>query len=104
MLGAWPLLLLLFGIGAAIELARLLNSDEQITTRLIMSRMLIGAVTGVLALLAKLNNPDIEDLAVVGLGAAVAAVGYTALQPGLKRLLKTIARLNVSENGSKGND
>ncbi|HEJ9370912.1 holin [Klebsiella oxytoca] len=105
MLGAWALLLLLFGVGAAVELARVLNSDEQITMRLIVSRMLAGAVTAVLALLAKFKHPDIEDLAVVGLGAAAAVVGYTALQPALKKLLKALSRVNLSDDsGRKGDD
>ncbi|HBZ2602588.1 TPA: hypothetical protein MG505_13795 [Klebsiella pneumoniae] len=103
-LGAWALLLLLFGVGAAVELARVLNSDEQITMRLIVSRMLAGAVTAVLALLAKFKHPDIEDLAVVGLGAAVAVVGYTALQPALKKLLKALSRVNLSDDGGRKDD
>lgn len=98
MLGAWPLVLLLFFIGAALELARLLNSDDEITSRLAVGRMLAGAITAMLALLIKVKSPDIEDLAVVGLGAAVAAVGYTAVQPTLKRVLRALLNARQGEN------
>ncbi|WP_316506928.1 phage holin family protein [Klebsiella grimontii] len=98
MLGAWPLVLLLFFIGAALELARLLNSDDEITLRLAVGRMLAGAITAMLALLIKVKSPDIEDLAVVGLGAAVAAVGYTAVQPTLKRVLRALLNARQGEN------
>ncbi|HDT4622783.1 TPA: holin [Klebsiella oxytoca] len=103
MLGAWPLVLLLFFIGAALELARLLNSDDGITLRLAVGRMLAGAITAMLALLIKVKSPEIEDLAVVGLGAAVAAVGYTAVQPTLKRVLRALLNARQGENDREDN-
>ena len=103
MLGAWPLVLLLFFIGAALELASLLNSDDEITLRLAVGRMRAGAITAMLALLIKVKSPEIEDLAVVGLGAAVAAVGYTAVQPTLKRVLRALLNTRQGENDREDN-
>lgn len=106
MLGAWAVLVLLLMVGAAVELARLLTSEDEITMRLIVGRMLTGAVTAVFALLVKVRNPDVEDLAVVGLGAAVAAVGYTSLQPlisgAIKAFFRALFKTDSAGSGKSG--
>lgn len=75
---------LLVAIGVAGELYRLLNSDERLTPRVLLSRCLLGALASLAVLAARVHKPDVEDITLVGLASLVAVLGYSFLEEPIK--------------------
>lgn len=84
--------MILLAIGAAGEVARLLHSDQPLSIRTMLGRMLIGGIVSLSVLAVRVHKPDAEDLTLVGLGAVVAVLGYSALEPVLRRVLRLYFR------------
>jgi len=78
------LIALLVAIGVAGELYRLLNSDEKLTPRVLVSRCLLGALASLAVLAARVHKPDVEDITLVGLASLVAVLGYSFLEEPIK--------------------
>lgn len=74
-------------IGALIALGKVLASDEKITVRLIVGRVLLGAAISVAAGAALVQVPDMSPVAINGLGAAAGILGYQFLELWLRRRL-----------------
>lgn len=77
----WALLVL----GAAIAIGKALNSDEPITPRLFIGRMILGAGTSMMAGAVLIWVPGIPNIAVVGLGSALGIAGHQVIELWLKR-------------------
>ena len=96
------MILLLIVIGIAGELYRLLTSDERLTLRLLIGRLLLGGLASLAVLVARVHNPDLEDITLIGLASIVAVLGYSFLEKPLKEGLRTI--FNSFVKRSKGDD
>ncbi|WP_449547178.1 holin [Lelliottia amnigena] len=83
--GETSLLAKLLLIGAVIGLGQLMVSNEQITTRLLVGRMILGAAVAPLAAIPLLKFPDMPELVVVGLACALGILGSAFIEAGLKR-------------------
>lgn len=79
-------------VGAAIGIGKLLVSDEQITTRLIVGRALLGSAASLMAGIALLQVPDISPLALLGIGSALGIVGAQYLEAFLKKRAEKLAK------------
>ena len=77
--------LTLIVIGALIGLGKLLASNEELTIRLIIGRTILGSGASLLAGVLLLQIPDLDPLALVGLGSMLGIVGSTALESIIKR-------------------
>lgn len=80
--------LYLMGIGLLIGLGKLLSSQEEITTRLVIGRSLLGAATSTIAGVALMQVPDLPLPALVGLGAGLGIIGSQYLEIWLKKKLE----------------
>lgn len=80
----------LAGIGGLIGLAKVLESTEPLTTRLIIGRVILGAAVSMCAGAALIQFPDMPPIAINGVGAALGIVGYQAVELWLRKR----ARLN----------
>ncbi|BEM39433.1 MULTISPECIES: phage holin family protein [Serratia] len=77
----WSLLLL----GALIAIGKVLSSNEPITPRLFIGRVILGAGTAMVAGAALIWVPGLPVLGVVGLGAALGIAGHQAVELWLRR-------------------
>lgn len=83
--GETSLLAKLLLIGAVIGLGQLMVSNEQITTRLLIGRMILGSAVAPLAAIPLLKFPDMPELVVIGLACALGILGSAFIEAGLKR-------------------
>lgn len=81
---------LLAVIGIAGEVYRLLKSEERLTARVVVQRCLIGVLSSLAVLAAKVRHPDLDDAAIVGIAAAVAVLGYSFLEEPIKAAVRGV--------------
>lgn len=72
-------------IGALIAVGKVLASDDPITLRLFISRVILGSFVAVAAGAVLIHIPDASPLAIQGLGAALGIAGYQAVELWLRR-------------------
>lgn len=96
------LIVLLVTIGAAGELYRLLTSDEALTPRLLISRLLLGALASLSVLTARVHKPDMEDVTLIGCASVVAVLGYSFMEKPLKTVVRRVFQALFS--GGKHDD
>ncbi|HDR9062182.1 TPA: phage holin family protein [Burkholderia vietnamiensis] len=72
-------------MGALIGIAKLLVSSEQITFRVIVGRALLGSATSMVAGVALLQIPNLDPLALLGIGSALGIVGSQYIEILLRR-------------------
>ncbi|CAM3632722.1 phage holin family protein [Yersinia ruckeri] len=72
-------------IGAVIALGKALTSDEPITARLFIGRVILGSATSVAAAAVLVWVPGLSPLAITGLGAALGIAGHQAVEVWLRR-------------------
>lgn len=72
-------------IGALIAIAKMLASNDPITPRLFISRVILGSLVSVVAGAVLLQLPDASPLAIQGLGAGLGIAGYQAVEMYLRR-------------------
>ncbi|ELI8162185.1 phage holin family protein [Yersinia enterocolitica] len=72
-------------IGASLALGKILASDEPITARLFVGRVILGSGTSMAAAAALVWVPGLSPLAINGLGAALGIAGYQAVEVWLRR-------------------
>lgn len=89
-MGSAALIVVLVALGVAGELYRLLNSDEQITPRVLASRCLLGALASLAVLVARVHKPDLDDITIVGLASLVAVLGYSFLEEPIKNGVRAV--------------
>lgn len=75
----------LLAIGALIAIAKVLASNDPITPRLFVSRVILGSLVSVVAGAILIQIPDASPLAVQGLGAGLGIAGYQAVEMYLRR-------------------
>lgn len=75
-------------IGALIAIGKVLASDDKITPRLFVGRLILGSMVSVVAGAVLLQIPDASPLAVNGLGTALAIAGYQVVEIWLRRKAK----------------
>lgn len=78
---------ILAGIGAAIGLGKLLNSDEKITPRLVLGRAVVTGGIGAAAGAGTLLFPTADPVVLYGLAAAIASLGTSGLELLVKKKL-----------------
>ncbi len=81
-------LLTLTGVGAAIAFGKLLAGGEQVTLRLIVGRLIIGAGLSTAAATALMMIPNVPPVALVGLGSALGILGQSFLERLVQRYWK----------------
>ncbi|ELX2271371.1 TPA: holin [Yersinia enterocolitica] len=72
-------------IGALLALGKILASDEPITARRFIGRIILGSGASMAAAAALVWVPGLPPLAINGLGAAIGIAGYQALELWLRR-------------------
>ncbi|HEF4838898.1 TPA: phage holin family protein [Burkholderia vietnamiensis] len=77
-------------MGALIGIAKLLVSSEQITFRVIVGRALLGSATSMVAGVALLQIPNLDPLALLGIGSALGIVGSQYIEILLRRKARTM--------------
>ncbi|MGP8443123.1 holin [Burkholderia vietnamiensis] len=77
-------------MGALIGIAKLLVSSEQITFRVIVGRALLGSATSMVAGVALLQIPNLDPLALLGIGSALGIVGSQYIEILLRRKAKAV--------------
>jgi hypothetical protein len=78
----------LAGIGAAIGLGKLLNSDEKITARLVIGRAVVNAGIGAAAGAGTLLFPSADPIVLYGLAAGLASLGTSGVEMVLRKRLR----------------
>lgn len=78
-------LVMLGVIGVMIAMGKLLVSEEHLTFRLILGRAILGAATSMIAGVGLIQFPDLNPLALYGLGSGLGIVGAQYLEIVLKR-------------------
>ena len=77
-------------MGALIGIAKLLVSSEQLTFRVIVGRALLGSATSMVAGIALLQIPNLDPLALLGIGSALGIVGSQYIEILLRRKAKAV--------------
>jgi len=75
-------------MGALIGVAKLLVSSEALTPRVILGRSLLGSATSCIAGVALIRIPNIDPLALLGMGSALGIVGQQYIEKLLRAKLK----------------
>jgi len=75
-------------IGAAIGLGKLMNSDDPITTRIVLGRAMATAGIGAAAGAAALLFPSADSIVLYGLASGLASLGTSGLELVLKKWLR----------------
>lgn len=76
---------ILAGIGALIGLGKLLGSTEALTPRILAGRMLASAGVGCAAGATTLIFPAADPMVLLGVAAALASAGFSAIEMILKK-------------------
>ena len=77
-------------MGALIGVAKLLVSSEQLTFRVIVGRALLGSATSMVAGIALLQIPNLDPLALLGIGSALGIVGSQYIEILLRRKARAV--------------
>jgi hypothetical protein len=72
-------------LGALIGLGKLLASDEKITLRLALGRVILGSATAVVAGVVLLTIPNIHPVALLAIGSALGIAGSQVIESYVKR-------------------
>ena len=72
-------------MGALIALGKMLNSDEPITLRLGLGRVIVGSALSLAAGVALYFVPDIHPLALAGIGSALGILGLNGVEAWLRK-------------------
>ncbi len=81
------IIIVLAAVGAALAVGKLLAGDEKITLRLLTGRVIIGAGLSVAAAAALAMWPDLPEVALIGIGAALGILGQAFLESVVRRWL-----------------
>lgn len=79
---------ILTSMGAIIGLGKLLVSTEELTVRLIIGRTILGAGSSLVAGVLILQIPDVDPLALVGVGSTLGILGSSVIEAYLKSKIK----------------
>lgn len=77
-------------MGALIGIAKLLVSSEQLTFRVIVGRALLGSATSMVAGIVLLQIPNLDPLALLGIGSAFGIVGSQYIEILLRRKARAV--------------
>lgn len=72
-------------MGAVIALGKMLTSNEPITARLILGRVIVGSALSLAAGVALYFVPDIHPLALAGIGSALGILGLNGVEVWLRK-------------------
>lgn len=77
----WILLM----IGAAIAIGKLLTSNEVITARLAIGRIILGSATSLVAGMLLIQLPNVSPLAMIATGSALGIAGAQVVEAAARR-------------------
>jgi len=83
-------------MGALIGVAKLLVSSEQLTFRVIVGRALLGSATSIMAGVVLVRIPNMDPMALLGVGSALGIVGQQYIE---KLLRKRLAEALLKKKG-----
>lgn len=83
--GETSLLAKLLLIGALIGLGQLMLSNERITARILVGRVIMGSMVAPLAAIPLLKFPDMPELVVVGIACGLGILGSAFIEECFKR-------------------
>lgn len=72
-------------LGAVIAIGKVLASDEKVTPRLFVGRVILGSATALAAGAVLVWIPGLSQIAITGLGAAFGVAGHQAIEIWLRR-------------------
>ncbi|WP_313795309.1 holin [Serratia sp. (in: enterobacteria)] len=76
-------------LGAVIGLGKVLVDDARLTLRLVLGRMVLGSAVSLIAGVILIRFPDIDELALVAVSAALGILGHTVIESMLKRYIES---------------
>jgi len=76
-------------IGAVIGLGKALLDEPKLTWRLLIGRILLGSAVSMMAGLALIHFPELEEISLIGIASALGILGHTVIESLLKRYLQT---------------
>ncbi|PVZ87908.1 holin [Serratia sp. S1B] len=79
----------LIAIGAVIGLGKVMLDDQQLTWRVVIGRMLLGSAVSMVAGVALIHFPELEELSLIGVASALGILGHAVIESLLKRYLQT---------------
>lgn len=85
MLDQIKVVLCLAGIGAIAALGKLLQSMHPLSWRMVIGRMITGAVVSMIAGTVLVHIPDMPFLAIMGIGSALGVLGAEFVETWLKK-------------------
>lgn len=77
-------------MGALIGIAKLLVSSDELTFRLIAGRAVLGSATTMVAGIALVQIPNLDPIALLGIGSALGIVGSQYIELLLRRRARSI--------------
>lgn len=77
-------------MGALIAVAKLLVGSDALTPRLILGRAVLGSATSMLAGIALVQIPNLDPLALLGIGSALGIVGSQYIELLLRRRARAV--------------
>ncbi|NHB96678.1 phage holin family protein [Photorhabdus stackebrandtii] len=72
-------------LGALIAIGKMLTSNEPITLRLFLGRIILGSAVSVIAGVLLIWWPGISPIAVTGIGSALGIAGYQLIEVWLRK-------------------
>lgn len=79
-------------MGALIGIAKLLVSSEAITFRVVLGRTLLGSATSLIAGCVLIKIPNIDPLALLGVGSALGIIGQQYIEKCLRKRLDKLEK------------
>ncbi|EPU0993414.1 phage holin family protein [Cronobacter turicensis] len=79
--GFWALLIM----GGLIALGKMLTSNEPITVRLVLGRVIVGSALSLMAGVVLYLVPEIHPLALIGFGSALGILGLSGVEAWLRK-------------------
>lgn len=80
----------MIAMGALIGVAKLLVGNEALTLRLVVGRAVLGSATSMVAGIVLVQIPNLDPLALLGIGSALGIVGSQYIEILLRRKTKAI--------------
>lgn len=94
----------LITIGAIISVGKLLMSSDELTVRVIAGRAILGAATSLVAGVVLVKIPNIDPMALLGVGSALGIIGQQYIEKMLRKKLQDVLEKAEEVLGAKKDD
>lgn len=86
--GETTLLTKLILLGAVIAAGQVMNGKEQITLRLVLSRLILGVAVALISGVVLIHSSELPELAIIGVASAMSIAGHTAVEAAAQSWLR----------------